>query len=214
MENLEEYRVNVIGLLGDENPLILIGSLDELKEIENNSQEMIDDVEQLIVGPSSINESINNSSKKGDIPGISNITSKRDDKGNININATYDLNSYKCCVCFESIIGAVISCDNGHPMCRECTIGVAKSGDNRCPVCRSTIKGRNYLLENVLAGFTEQCPFSKNGCKHMTYPEDMKEHISICQYTDINCPWCKENTTSFDLKTHTEFKCNNFTEIS
>lgn len=144
--------------------------------------------------------------KKAHIPsGISKVTSKMDEKGNLDISVVYDVNCYKCCVCFEGIVGPIISCDNSHSLCSDCQIGVAKTGDTRCPVCRSPAKGRNYLLESALLEFITKC--SNKGCKHTDYPENMKDHEAVCRYSEIKCPWCEEKTTPFDLQAHTEFKC-------
>jgi hypothetical protein len=137
--------------------------------------------------------------------GISNIVSHMDKKGNMNISVVYDVECYKCCVCFERIIGPIISCDNGHSLCNDCQTGIAKTGNQICPVCRSSAKERNYLLENALTEFIVKC--SNKVCKHMGYPESMKDHEAICKYSEIKCPWCGEKTTPFDLQVHTEFEC-------
>lgn len=147
--------------------------------------------------------------------GTSKVSSTMDKDGNLEISVVYDANSYKCCVCYEGIVGPIISCDNCHSLCSDCIIGIAKTHDHRCPVCRSNAKGRNYLLENALADMIEICPFAKQGCRHRSYPENMKEHTASCRYAEIDCPWCEEKTTSFDLQTHTEFKCKKqFTGMS
>lgn len=139
------------------------------------------------------------------IAGTSHVKSSMDEKGNISISVTYDSNCYSCCVCFERIIGPIISCDSMHSLCHDCCNGLANENDNRCPVCRSCEKGRNYLLENAIDKFHAHC--TNNGCLHKDYIENMEEHKSKCVYTEIKCPWCKECTTVFDLQTHTEFEC-------
>jgi hypothetical protein len=145
--------------------------------------------------------------KKKEIQVTSDVTSTMDKDGNMEIKVTYDFHSYQCCVCYDGIIGPIVSCDNAHSLCSDCIVGIAKTGDHRCPVCRSNAKGRNYLLENALLGMINICPFAKQGCRHKSYPANMEEHMAICRYAEIDCPWCEEKTTPFDLQTHTEFKC-------
>jgi hypothetical protein len=142
-----------------------------------------------------------------EIQGTSEVSSIMDKDGNIEIKVTYGPDSYKCCVCYEGIVGPIVSCDNAHPLCSECIMGIKKTGDHRCPMCRSNTKGRNYLLENALLDMIKTCPFTKQGCRHRSYPENMKEHTTICRYAEIDCPWCGEKTTPFDLQTHTESLC-------
>lgn len=175
---------------------------DDLPTLENIWNNDDDDV-----GVCEVNERKIPLLKKKEIQGTSGVSSTMDKDGNIEIRATYDSNSYKCCVCYDGIIGPIVSCENSHALCLDCTVGIAKTGDDRCPVCRSNTKGRNYLLENALLGMINTCPFTKQGCRHRSYPENMEEHTDICRYAEINCPWCEEKTTPFDLQTHTEFEC-------
>jgi hypothetical protein len=153
--------------------------------------------------------------KKKEIQGTSEVSSTMDKNGNMEIKVTYDSNSYKCCVCYDGIVGPIVSCDNTHSLCPDCIVGIAKTGDHRCPVCRSNAKGRNYLLENALKGMITICPFADHGCNHRSYTENMDEHTSICRFAEIDCPWCNEKTTPFDLQTHTAFECKKkFSEMS
>jgi hypothetical protein len=170
---------------------------DEVKDDYDDLPELVDEVEE---------RNMPLYKKKG-IQGTSDVSSTMDKDGNMEIKVTYDSNSYQCCVCYDGIVGPIVSCDNAHSLCSDCIVGIAKTGDQRCPVCRSNAKGRNYLLENALLGMINICPFAKQGCRHRSYPENMKEHMAVCRYAEIDCPWCEEKTTPFDLQTHTEFKC-------
>jgi hypothetical protein len=168
-----------------------------------------------LVGCDDCDDNVHVPEKKKKIQGTSNVSSKIDNDGNIEIKVIYDSNSYKCCVCNEGIVGPISSCENSHPLCSECIMGIEKTGDHRCPMCRSSTKGRNYLLENALLDMIKTCPFTKQGCRHRSYPENMKEHTTICRYAEIDCPWCGEKTTPFDLQTHTESLCKKqFSEMS
>lgn len=135
------------------------------------------------------------------------VTSEMDEKGDLTIVCKCSVNCYTCCVCFEKIVGTITSCNNMHSMCSECIKGIEKTGDHRCPVCRSDSKCHNYILEYAISGMIDTCPFTKQGCRHRSYPENMKDHTDICRYAEIQCPWCGEKTTSFDLQEHTESIC-------
>jgi hypothetical protein len=144
---------------------------------------------------------------KQEIQKTSRVSSIMGNRGDIQINVTYAADSYTCCVCYDRIIGPIVSCDNSHAICSECVMGIEKTGYYRCPICRSNTKGRNFLLENALLGMIKTCPFTKHGCIHRSYPDNMMEHTKICKYAEIDCPWCDEKTTPFDLQTHTESTC-------
>jgi hypothetical protein len=195
---------------------------DEAKDVYDDLPELMDDNGNITVGQGVNDKSMMHGvgfsvdeveegkmplPTKKEIHGTSEVSSTMDKDGNMEIKVTYDSNSYQCCVCYDGIVGPIVSCDNAHSLCSDCIVGIAKTGDHRCPVCRSNAKGRNYLLENALLGMINICPFAKQGCRHRSYPENMKEHTDICRYAEIDCPWCEEKTTPFNLQTHTEFKC-------
>ena len=161
----------------------------------------------------SIDNTDNETKNKG-VKGVSGVSSTICENGDVKISAVYDTYSYTCCVCFDRIVGCIISCDNGHPICEQCNTGIASSRDDRCPICRSSSKGRNYLLEMALSNILVSCPFSKHGCTRREYPENIESHASMCIYAEIDCPWCMATVTPFDLNTHAEFKCESmFSEI-
>lgn len=161
------------------------------------------------------NEPITDITNVSNMSGVSELTSTMDDDGNIVIGAKYNQDTYRCCVCYEGIIGPIISCNNNHPLCNSCFTEISKTGENRCPICRSVAKGRNYILENALLSIIKPCPYSHQGCSHQLYPENIKEHSGSCKYADIKCLWCESNTTTFDLYIHVESVCTNiFSEMS
>lgn len=160
-------------------------------------------------------ESLTNITSVSNMSGVSDLTSTMDDDGNIIINAKYNSDTYKCCVCYECIVGPIISCNNNHSLCKNCFTEISKMSEKRCPICRSIAKGRNYILENALLSIIKPCQYSNQGCDHQLYPENIKEHSESCKYADIKCLWCDSNTTTFDLHTHAESVCTNiFSEMS
>jgi hypothetical protein len=139
--------------------------------------------------------------------GISSISSTFDDKGNLRINVSYEPDSYNCCVCYDDIVGPILSCENYHSLCQHCNIKIENNGDIRCPICRSETKSRNFLMEHAIKSIVNKCPFYINGCRNESFPVHSENHALSCKYADIKCLWCGENTTTFDLPIHTEFSC-------
>jgi hypothetical protein len=143
------------------------------------------------------------------IPGTSTLESTIDIDGNIEIKVVYNKQCIICSVCEKLIIGNIISCENSHALCGECIIGMEKANDIRCPWCRSSSRGRNYLIENALKGMIKMCPNKLEGCNHKSYSWCMDEHLEVCKYAEMVCPWCDGYATPNSLYMHAEYCCIN-----
>lgn len=148
-----------------------------------------------------------NNSKLGMPRGASIISTTRSSDGKVSINITYDEHCYSCCVCFEFIVGKIINCDNGHALCNTCDTEIMKSDNDKCPVCKSVTRLSNTVLENGIKTILVACPHRENGCEQRIYPDDVDEHTTTCEYSNIKCPWCEGSTSPRNLQSHTETEC-------
>lgn len=91
--------------------------------------------------------------------------------------------------CYERLDPPVYSCINGHAVCHKCEL----KGITQCPVCKSSfLKGRNFLINDILNTFQFRCKFSEHGCSIRSTPDSLKSHELTCDYRTVKCVLSKD----------------------
>ena len=115
------------------------------------------------------------------------------------------LSDLECPVCMEYMVPPIKLCTNGHNICSKCRGSVA-----RCPTCRAEFSGiRNVALENIVWKHKYPCANRQGGCFELFSIEHINEHMDVCMYGKINCPFqvnwnCSWKGFKSDLKEHAE----------
>ena len=97
------------------------------------------------------------------------------------------LKDYECPVCMELMLGQIMQCKEGHPVCKGCAD--VMPFPLKCPTCRGLYPGdtpsRNRVLEEVVGRLTVPC---KHGCGLNAKPAAMRVHWPLCPRRPIACP--------------------------
>jgi len=113
------------------------------------------------------------------------------------------LSDLECPVCMEYMVPPIKLCTNGHNICSKCR-GTVKC----CPTCRAEFSEiRNVALENIVRRQKYPCTNRERGCLELLSIEHINEHIFVCMYGKIKCPFqvnwnCSWNGFKSDLKEH------------
>ncbi len=118
----------------------------------------------------------------------------------------YTEDQYFCRVCYTECVTGVYSCSADHPTCGQCYTEMKKVGNVSCPSCRRDLTF-NEELSNVISEMLVPCKNKANFCDAKVFPGSTT-HLSECEYSMIDCPWCDKKTTIRDLATHAEFACD------
>lgn len=134
--------------------------------------------------------------KKGSSEMMKNMSSERDEKGNITVTMVISEDDHTCCVCYEKLITDIHKCPNHHVICGKCSTlaGV------KCPLCRSEIRMRATLMEEIIDKHLVKCENEK--CKERMLPEDLKSHGDRCLHSKVKCPTCDLKIYVSDLMDH------------
>lgn len=139
--------------------------------------------------------------------------SEMDQDGNINVQLFYNADCYKCCICYDNIIGHIFSCEHNHSTCQSCHISMSAANNVKCPVCRTSVRGRNHILEKIMLKYIAGCENKR--CLYKNYAGAIREHMKQCDYSTIKCIWCDKKVTPRDIGTHAEFDCEmKFSQVS
>jgi len=95
----------------------------------------------------------------------------------------------ECPICFNTCTAPILTCENGHIICKECRKNVSS-----CPSCRKPFNGtRNLFAENFISTYSQPCHFKQDGCDFLRWKgENMKPHEANCMFRPINCIVCGE----------------------
>ena len=118
----------------------------------------------------------------------------------LKIEYDLDMDSLKCCVCLNYIVGEIYRCTNAlHMCCKECTIQLKS-----CPTCRhQSAPIRDTLLEKSLEKYMITCP--NDGCNVKMLQCDT-DHPEQCLYAKIKCTVCKRMISSTLLNIHSALR--------
>ena len=113
------------------------------------------------------------------------------------------LSDLECPVCMQYMVPPIKLCTNGHNICSKCR-GTVK----RCHTCRAEFsETRNMALENIARRLKYSCANRQRGCLELFSIEHINEHLAVCIYGKITCPFklnrnCSWNGFKSDLKEH------------
>ncbi|GAB1608529.1 TNF receptor-associated factor 6-like [Argonauta hians] len=117
-----------------------------------------------------------------------------------------------CPVCLTLMVKP-IQTKCGHRFCRECIFGViAGRPQAKCPVDNSLFWVHTELFmdlafERELKSLTFNCLNQKNGCVWNGEQNDLKSHVTNCQFVYIKCELCDDDVLSKSLMQHKTIDC-------
>lgn len=108
------------------------------------------------------------------------------------------ISNIQCPVCFIMCDIPLMSCENGHFICKKCLENIipisCRIKDKSCPQCRSSGFLRNVAYEKIvnemLNNYDLKCPFSDEGCSETYKFGNQKTHLNNCKFftQKFNCP--------------------------
>jgi hypothetical protein len=106
------------------------------------------------------------------------------------------LGDLECPVCGEYMVPPIELCTNGHNICNKCRRII-----HFCPTCEAAFsETRNVTLENIVRGQKFPCDNRRNGCHELFSIEHIAQHLAVCEYGDIKCPFHLFGTWQFYFK--------------
>lgn len=103
-----------------------------------------------------------------------------------------------CPACYGRLMPPVITCANGHAVCRNCSLNI-----DSCPTCRSYFTNvENTLLNQILEAMPVPCKYRIYGCAKKMILSKIVEHETVCYFKEETCYICHGKMAYSALNKH------------
>jgi len=93
----------------------------------------------------------------------------------------------QCCVCLGVMFGKIVTCREGHGVCRACYVSLPTP--KKCPQCRvayNAYPSRGIMVEHMIAAAQWPCKY----CKSNVMGANMLDHLGKCPLRSWRCRFC------------------------
>ena len=97
------------------------------------------------------------------------------------------IKKYKCLMCNNSIVGAIITCTNDHQICLNCS-----KKTNICSICKTYVFNNNKTMENMAKTILATTPMYEcyyKDCNQTFTIDEFKNHLLECIHKEWHSPF-------------------------
>lgn len=97
------------------------------------------------------------------------------------------IKKYKCMMCNNSIVGAIITCSNDHQICLNCS-----KKTNSCSICKTYVFNNNKTMENMAKTILATTPMYEcyyKDCNQTFTIAEFKNHLRECTHKEWHSPF-------------------------
>eukprot|EP00158_Paraphelidium_tribonemae_P004718 Partr_v1_DN26929_c0_g1_i2_m7196 putative WD domain, G-beta repeat len=115
--------------------------------------------------------------------------------------------SLHCPVCLKIYEQPMMINTCGHTFCLSC-ISQTMDLDSKCPLCRTVTRKSdlktNLTVQSVICELRVYCVNKEAGCSHISAVDALDQHVSICIYRTVQCPYLPFGCNYTCAKVHME----------